>query len=130
MKFLFLLLILFLSGCTNPSIVEPNEVSVLENKVSVLEEKLGIYEAAEAKRSTRLLLDGQTNRQLLKDAKELMLNMWQASTFCGEYALCDSACDFGDYSKSDYLEFCNAYYYSFKETDYDEIELRLEEILN
>lgn len=125
MKFLFLLLVLFLGGC----VTEQDTVD-LEDKVSVLEEKLGIYEAAEAKRNTRLLLDGQRNRELLKDTKDLMLNMWQASTFCGDYALCGSACDLGEYSKSDYLELCKIYYYSFAETDYDEIELRLEEVLN
>lgn len=131
--FILLVVLVFVLGCTTPGQrledtieMQGIEIDKLEKEINSLEEELDIFERAEDKRQTRDLLNSQKNKNLLDDTKELLLVMWQTSTFCGEYLLCDSDCDFGEYTKSDYLNFCNAYYYSFNGEDYDNLEFRLE----
>lgn len=130
MKLLILIgILVFVLGCTTPGQRMEERISELEEENRFLKQENEVYSVAETKRNTRSLLDQQKNRELLGDTKELMLNMWQTSTFCGSYLLCDETCDYGEYTKEDYKDLCNTYFYSFNVTVYDEIELRLEEAL-
>ena len=135
MKAILFIGLILLSGCVSTTDLQEQlgekqkTIDLKDKTIGELEETITIYESAETKRQTRTLLDQQRNKELYKDTQELMFNLWQTSIFCGDYALCNNNCEYEDYSRQEYHVLCEQYYYSITEQEYDEIDLRLQEVL-